>query len=359
MRGVAALFIAMRHTFFFHRLGIVGGYMAVDLFFVLSGFVIAHAYERRLEMGLSAGRFLVMRYLRLWPVYVLGAILGLVAGLMHALPPSDALSAREVARTAPFALAMLPGPHIRPMLYPVNTVAWSLALELLVNAAYAFLWRPMRRPVVLVATLAVSAAALVGAVLWFGKLDIGFQWRDAVGGLPRVVFSFTAGLAAYRLYRVTSWRPWPPAWLWVAALPPLFCLSLGAVIYPLTCVFVGFPVLVFMAASARPPGLWLTRVFAALGAASYPLYALHKPLSEILVLTVRHDAPWVLSHWPVQAGVLYLTLLTGACMLIERYFDRPVRRVLGAAVPHMAQTLAGWASVLLEPIDSLRSGRRP
>ncbi len=339
MRGVAALFVAMRHTFFFHRLGIPGGYMAVDLFFVLSGFVIAHAYDRRLETGLSPARFVVLRYLRLWPVYALGAVLGLIAAAMHALPPHDDLTAAQVARTAPFALAMLPGPHIRPMLYPVNSVAWSLALELIVNLAYAVLWRPLRQPWVLAATMAASAIGLVAAVLAFGKLDIGFQWVDAVGGLPRVVFSFTAGLALYRLYLSGRWRLKAPAWLWVLLLAPLFCVSLGAVVYPLACAFVLFPALVFLAATAPDPGPWLTRLFAVAGAASYPLYALHKPLGEIVVLLTHRVAPWVFRSWPVEAGFVYLAPLLALCLLVERHFDRPVRRVLSREVPRLAEAI--------------------
>ena len=109
LRGVAALFVAMRHTNLFHRAGIHGGYLAVDLFFVLSGFVIAHAYERRLASGLSVGRFMAARYLRLWPVYVLGAALGLIAALMHALPGKDNLTPLQVAQTAPFAPARTSG----------------------------------------------------------------------------------------------------------------------------------------------------------------------------------------------------------------------------------------------------------
>ena len=236
LRGVAALFVAMRHTSFFHDLGIHGGFLAVDLFFVLSGFVIAHAYERRLERGLSAARFLALRYLRLWPVYVLGALLGLVAAFAGALPVQDNLSVGQMIHAAPFALMMLPGPHITRMLYPVNSVAWSLALELLVNLAYAFLWRPLRDPRVLGAVLAVSAVALAGAAAWFHTLDIGFTWANAWGGAPRVVFSFTAGLAVYRIFQARPWRSTLPAWAPLLVLPLLFYPRVDEMIWPLACV---------------------------------------------------------------------------------------------------------------------------
>ena len=325
LRGVAAVFVAMRHTFFFHNLGVHGGYMAVDLFFALSGFVIAHAYEARFEAGLTARRFLILRYLRLWPVYVLGAILGLVAGLVHALSPRDALTAAQVAQTTPFALAMLPGPPIKPMLYPVDAVAWSLALELIANLAFALAWRPLRRPAVLAATLAGSGLALIATVLAFGTLDIGFEWRNAIGGLPRVVFAFTAGLAAYRLYQRGCGLRAAPAWAWVAILPALFLIELDQVVWPLACALVFFPAIVFCAAIGPQPGPRSSRLFLALGALSYPLYAIHKPLGSIMVLAVHDFAPHLLTNWPAQTGVAYMLALAGGCLLLERYYDRPVR----------------------------------
>ena len=355
MRGVAAVFVAMRHTAFFHKLGIPGGYMAVDLFFVLSGFVIAHAYERRFQQGLSAGRFLALRYVRLWPVYALGAVIGLVAALLHALPGRDSLTAAQVAQTAPYAMAMLPGPHVRQMLYPVNSVAWSLALELSVNAVYALAWRQLRKPLVLGASLAVSAVALAAAVAWFGKLDIGFLWRDWIGGLPRVVFSFTAGLTVYQLYRRRAWALRAPAWALLAGLPVLFCLPLGQTVYPLVCVLVLFPALVFAVAAAPEPGAGQARLFALLGAASYPLYALHKPLGELVVLGLRHGAPQLIDRTPLLTGAPYLVALLVGSLLVERWFDRPARKALNAGVGQVSRVLRQWAGVRLEPFAAAKA----
>ena len=334
LRGVAAVFVAMRHTSFFHGLGIHGGYLAVDLFFVLSGFVIAHAYEQRLAQGLSAGRFVAMRYLRLWPVYGLGAVLGLIAAVTHTLPGRDNMPLDDVARTAPFALAMLPGPHIKPMLYPVNSVAWSLALEIMINAIYAFAWRPLRDPRVLSGVLAVSAATLAAACWYYGKLDVGFMWTDVWGGLPRVVFSFTAGLAVYRLYRAATWRLKIPAWTTLAVLAPLLWIKVDEIVYPLICVVAIFPALVYAAATSRPSPR-TAPLYAWLGAVSFPLYALHKPAGEMTTYAVRHLWPQA-AHLGPWIGVPYLLALLGACALVERAYDRPVRRMLTGGLNHLA-----------------------
>jgi len=327
LRGVAALFVAMRHTSFFHGLGIHGGFLAVDLFFVLSGFVIAHAYERRLEQGLSAARFMALRYLRLWPVYGLGAVLGLIAAFAQALPGRDNMTTLQVIHTAPFALAMLPGPHIKEMLYPVNSVAWSLGLELLVNLVYAVVWRPLHDPRVLAGVLVAAAASLVLAAAWFHKLDVGFTWANAWGGLPRVAFSFTAGLAIYRAYRAKPWRSPLPAWVPVLMLPPLFYVHMDEAVWPLVCVTVLFPAIVTLAVASEPKAL-SAKAFAWLGSVSYPLYALHKPAGELLTLWVRQAAPREVTN--VWIGAVYLIVAVVFCALVEQVYDLPVRRFLTA-----------------------------
>ncbi len=357
LRGVAALFVAMRHTVFFHDLDIFGGFMAVDLFFVLSGFVIAHAYEQRLAAGLSPVRFLILRYLRLWPVYALGALIGLWAAAAHALPARDSLTLAQVGQTAPYALAMLPGPHIKSMLYPVNSVAWSLALELLINAVYAFAWRWLRDTRVLVGALAVSLAALAFAVVWFGKLDVGFTWRGAWGGLPRVAFSFTAGLAVYRLHRSVSWRAGPWGIAPLVILPPLLWAYVDDVVFPLVCVAVVFPAMVFMAAGARN-GPRLDAAFTWLGAASYPLYALHMPIGALATLALRHTAPHLVRS--PGLGAVYLAALVALAYAVERLFDRPARRVLAASYDNLDQVLrprlAAMHQALLARIAERRIG---
>jgi peptidoglycan/LPS O-acetylase OafA/YrhL len=241
------------------------------------------------------------------------------------------------------------------MLYPVNSVAWSLALELTVNAVYAIAWRQLRKPVVLGASLAISAAALVAAVAWFGKLDIGFLWRDWIGGLPRVAFSFTAGLAVYQLYRRRAWALKAPAWVTLAGLPVVFCLPLGQTVYPLACVLLLFPALVFAVASAPEPGARQARLFTLLGAASYPLYALHKPLGELVVLGLRHGAPQMIDRTPLLTGAPYLVALMAGSLLVERWFDRPARKALNAGVGQVSRVLRQWAGVRLEPFPAAKA----
>src|ERR1700744_1024629 len=77
IRGLAALIVAERHLahYFFDK-QLPGSYLAVDIFFVLSGFVIAHAYEPRFAKGMRPTRFFAIRIIRLWPLYIAGCLLG-------------------------------------------------------------------------------------------------------------------------------------------------------------------------------------------------------------------------------------------------------------------------------------------
>jgi peptidoglycan/LPS O-acetylase OafA/YrhL len=103
-----------------------------------------------------------------------------------------------------------------------------------------------------------------------------------------------------------------------------------------------FPALVLAAASAPEPGRVMSRLYTSLGAASYPLYALHKPLGEIVVLALHRAAPQVMRTWPVSAGVPYLAAVLAGCILIERYYDRPARQALARAVQRLSDVLSRW-----------------
>jgi peptidoglycan/LPS O-acetylase OafA/YrhL len=245
------------------------------------------------------------------------------------------LTPTQIVQSVPFTLAMLPGPVVSSNVYPVIGVAWSLALELIANLAYGLWWRQLCRPVVLTATLSVCAVILVISTLCYGGLDVGYTWANALGGLPRVGFSFIAGVAICRLFGAKSWRlrvwPWAP----MLMLPLLFWTKIDPIVYPLICVFVLFPVMIFVAASSEP-GPHSARVFAWLGLVSYPLYALHEPVAAL----VMHVLPNALlqTYWRVIFGAPYMAALLVLCGLIERYYDRPVR---GALTRWFEQTL-GW-----------------
>lgn len=294
MRGVAAICVVLMHgVAVFGRAAPHSAYLAVDFFFALSGFILAHAYSAALDQGLGAMAFLRARVIRLYPMYILGtlsAVAWAVAPVL--LGRDDALWAyTQPPSSLPFALLMLPSPA-SDVLYPLNVPAWSLLLELVVNAAFAV--RLLRSTSALVAVVAVSAVLLAAGAVTTGSLDLGWGKANAAWGLARVFFSFPLGVLLYRLHRGAHPGDVLSA-VAVAALAALFFIDLDGAMRPafdLAFVFVASPILVLVGARCRPVRGWLVRLCLFLGAVSYPIYALHHPtLMAALGMITRHAAP--------------------------------------------------------------------
>jgi peptidoglycan/LPS O-acetylase OafA/YrhL len=314
LRGLAALFVLVRHTgeywsFFPHR-----SYLAVDLFFLLSGFVIAHSYEARLAAGrLTALQFVGTRLVRLYPMYLLALALALLAS-----PEPTSVSA--------LAGAMLMLPSLdSEWLFPPNIVFWSLFFELAVNLLYAVL-RPRLTHRVLTGSLVVLAGGLAALSALTGQMDLG--WRGELthlfGGLLRAALGILFGIALYR-WREPLWARMPRRLGPVAAIIAVCLLfwspSAGRwnPVVDVLALLTLLPLCVLAAARSVPA--WGAGVMALLGAASYPLYLLHVPLARLGLgwfpeLIERHET---LSGLVLAATALLLSLW------VDRFVDRPVR----------------------------------
>lgn len=119
LRGTAAIVVLLLHVASAETpdLPVFGSaYLAVDLFFLLSGFVIGHAYEARLSDGLTFGKFLKIRLVRLYPLYVLGLALAVATPVLMALATRQWWLAKPTAVTLPWSVLMLPRPAADPTL---------------------------------------------------------------------------------------------------------------------------------------------------------------------------------------------------------------------------------------------------
>ena len=110
VRGIAALAVMMFHIAWWPHFGrpFPSAYLAVDLFFALSGFVVAHAYSPRLSQGMSPWGFLRLRVVRLWPLYALGLAVGVAAVIGFRLAHDQAVGAPSLAKHLGFHLLFLP-----------------------------------------------------------------------------------------------------------------------------------------------------------------------------------------------------------------------------------------------------------
>ncbi|MEP9359852.1 acyltransferase [Sphingomonas sp. KR3-1] len=280
LRGVAALFVVAHHVedsgFDFGLFS--RGYLAVDFFFMLSGFVLSHAYDRRFAAGLDWTAFMKLRLLRLWPVMAIGVALGVAVAWGGAVAP-DLLAIRAAA-----ALLFIPLPLATIHLFPLNGVQWSLFFELFANALHG---GPLKRvPVAALARLLAASVLLLFVVAFLhGDLKLGHVVGGWLGGFARVLVGYISGMLLYRLWcRVGAQAPRLDArWVCVALVAALVAPALSPAgwwwIDPLVVVTL-FPAVLWFGATAAVSARW-RGLAAASGAISYPLYAFHLPLLEL------------------------------------------------------------------------------
>lgn len=330
MRGVAAIAVVCLHlSVALTPLAVPHGYLAVDLFFGLSGLVLAHAYGARMDAGIGFGRFALLRLVRLYPLYLAGTLIGIAFYLIATRMGTDTgLSAAQVGVAIVAALLMLPVPVMigpKDWLQPFNVVGWSLFFELAVNLVLVLVWRRLGRAT-LAATILVSGVVLVLQTVAHGHADVGAEWSTMAMGVARTIFSFFLGVAIQRAPRPAVIRTgW--AWLVPAALVPLFLPGPGAgPYYDLLCIMLLFPALIYIGAIVEPRR---RGVAAFLGLISFAVYALHNPLL-VVADSVSTRFGGVLQGFAPWSGILLVLLFVLISWAADLFYDRPVRRWLGA-----------------------------
>jgi peptidoglycan/LPS O-acetylase OafA/YrhL len=334
LRGIAAVFIIQRHAEDLLGNALPSSYLGVDLFFALSGFVLAHAYGAALADGrISPMQFMKARFLRLYPLYGIALLLG-TAYYIHMYFEGRPVMADEYVVPQELVLAFVTGLLFLPSpvtisfnaaLFIVHP-AWSLFNELVANVAYA--WRGARAGVRRIGVvIAVSTVLLLVAAWQFERLHAGFRWHEMYAGMARVFFSFSVGVLIYRYRRkVPLVRPWQS----------LACLVLLGIIlafptprdlrwlFDLTVVFLVWPALLYWA-SAIVPGPRISAVASFLGTASYAVYVLHTPLLD-----------WAHALWPgvtkpaiaPYAGIILVILVVLISWYATIKLDQPLQKRL-------------------------------
>jgi len=324
IRGIAALFVLTRHTEAMWGFSLPHSYLAVDLFFLLSGFVIRAAYHERLASGsIDARQFVLLRLIRLYPVYFFSVLVALVChGLAGDLVP-DAGLALSTLLTLLFLPSVL---GTAAYLFPLNGPYWSLLFELIVNLGYGAVWRwlSIRYLIILSAGL-LAFLTVVGTLA--GHLNIGFNWggQSMLVGLARATYGIATGMLLQHLssHGALTPRPWLGG---VATCAVLLMPDLGRFDFWVDILAVGFilPLGILMMATRRPTRV--DGVLILLGAASYPTYVLHEPLGRLLDWAL----PEALANHAPLSGLLFVFLLVPVMALIERRADEPLRRWLNA-----------------------------
>ena len=363
LRGVAALVVILFHGFetyipFFGTQHINHGYLAVDFFFVLSGFVIGYAYDDRWDR-MSTWSFFKRRLIRLHPMVVAGTLFG---ACLFFFGESDYFSL--IGGTEPWkfflcivlGLLMIPagtGLDIRGWgeTNSLNGPNWSLTFEYIGNILYAFVLR--RLPTVVLGMLCVASAFLTMnlALGWdvFGffaqpKYDVIGGWSitpdQMYVGFSRLLYPFLCGLLISRLLPkfITKENPSGSPWgirggFWWASLLLVVLFAVPQIggkscvadgLYQVFAIVVMFPVIVLIGAGSKTTDKRSAKWCETLGNLSYPLYITHFPLMYMQMAWVssHKDSP-VWHHVVLNLGILLVAI--GIAWAFLKLYDEPVR----------------------------------
>ena len=355
LRGVAALLVICYHIFegfatspldqhFNH------GYMAVDFFFILSGFVIGYAYDDRWKTTLTLKGFFKRRLIRLHPMVIMGALLGAVS---YCIQGSVKWDGTQVPFTMVlialllnlFLLPVVPGTGAdvrgNNEMYPLNGPSWSLFFEYIGNILYALFIRKFSTRALTVLVIA-AAAGLASFVIFnlsgYGHLGVGWSMIDynLLGGFLRLMFSFSVGLLMSRIFKPVNVKG--AFWICSAVLAVLFTVPhLGGAdrlwingLYESVCAIVIFPMLVWLGASGKTTDKATSTVCKFLGDISYPLYVVHYPLMYLFywwLWSGEEKIPFS-QAWPVAIVVIIASIILAYLCL--RFYDIPLRKWLAS-----------------------------
>jgi peptidoglycan/LPS O-acetylase OafA/YrhL len=353
LRGVAALWVVVFHYnqfLGFLKLGslvdkadtllVNRGYLLVDFFFILSGFIITHVYADKLRAGASgsARRYLWARFSRLYPLHLscmllLVAFAGFIAHFFPGYYASDwaeSFPTRDFIAYLGFAVSFN-----LTMGFTWNVPAWSICAEWWAYVA-ALVLIPLLHRGSRGRTLFAWAAALAG-LLGLQQLT-GKDNLDVVMdfGLARCVLEFTIGIGVYQFYRAWagSGSRLGTDWAFCAA----GCATVAALHWPTNDLLVPplFALLILCAAlnTGKTRQILDTRVFRFLGDISYSIYLLQ-------MFWVYCWVAWIDLHWrPAHMGttpayselLLWLAVIVvgvlGSAALTYRCVEIPGRKLL-------------------------------
>lgn len=353
LRGVAALLVVWYHLFEAFATSPVDqrfnhGYLAVDFFFLLSGFVIGYAYDERWGRGLRMRDFIRRRLIRLHPMVVLGALLGAAAFFVQGSVRwnGEPVSTGMVLAALLCGLLLIPawpgaGHEVRGNgeMYPLNGPGWSLFFEYLGNLLYMLLLRrlPTRWLTLLVAlTGAALAAFAIGDLSGYGHLGVGWTLAGSnfPGGMLRLLFAFPAGLLLARRFRPVRIR----GAFWLCSLSLAVLLAMPYVgseqnhlfngLYDTLSTLLLFPLLLWLGASGHATDAATARICGFLGDISYPLYMVHYPSMYLFYAWVWNHGYTFSEVWPVAAALFAGNILLAWFVL--KIYDEPLRRLLTA-----------------------------
>lgn len=351
LRGIAALMVVLFHIFeayaTSHQDQIINhGYLAVDFFFLLSGYVIGYAYDDRWA-NLSVTNFLKRRIVRLQPMVIMGMIIGAICFYYQASPTWPSISETplwQVILIMFIGFTLIPVPPSMDIrgwqeMHPLNGPGWSLFFEYIANILYALFVRKFSKAVLSVMVF-ICGAALIHYAVTSTSGDVIGGWSITPEqlriGFTRVMYPFFAGLL---LSRITKPGKISNTFLWCSLLLILIMamprignsenLWANGLYDSLTIILV-FPLIVWLGAGGEVKSTFGTKICKFFGDISYPIYITHYPLIYIYTGWVHANKITLKEGFLIGFGVFISAIIVAyACL---KLYDEPIRKWLNKKV---------------------------
>ena len=355
LRGVAALMVIWYHVF--EGYAFAGGttidtfnhgYLAVDFFFILSGFVIGYAYDDRWGKNFTMKDFIKRRLIRLHPMVIMGAVVGAITFYIQGSVQWDGthIGISMVMLSLLCTIFFIPampgvGYEVRGNgeMFPLNGPCWSLFFEYIGNILYAlFIRRLSNKALTIVVVLLGVALASFAIFNVSGYGNIGVGWTldgvNFIGGLLRMLFPFSMGMLLSRNFKPMKLRG--AFWICTLVMIALFAVPYleGTEsictngIYEAFCIIIAFPILLWIGASGTTTDKKSTQICKFLGDISYPIYVIHYPFMYLFYAWLIKNQLFTLGEtWQVALCVYAWNILFAYLCL--KLYDEPVRKYLG------------------------------
>ena len=354
LRGVAALMVIWYHVF--EGYAFAGGttidtfnhgYLAVDFFFILSGFVIGYAYDDRWGKNFTMKDFIKRRLIRLHPMVIMGAVVGAITFYIQGSVQWDGthIGISMVMLSLLCTIFFIPampgvGYEVRGNgeMFPLNGPCWSLFFEYIGNILYAlFIRRLSNKALTIVVVLLGVALASFAIFNVSGYGNIGVGWTldgvNFIGGLLRMLFPFSMGMLLSRNFKPMKLR----GAFWVCTLVMIALFAVPYLegtesictngIYEAFCIIIAFPILLWIGASGTTTDKKSTQICKFLGDISYPIYVIHYPFMYLFYAWLIKNQLFTLGEtWQVALCVYAWNILFAYLCL--KLYDEPVRKYL-------------------------------
>ncbi len=348
LRGVAAIMVVLFHILEVYAGGdhtkqwINHGYLAVDFFFVLSGFVMAHAYDDRWDK-MSIKDFFKRRLIRLHPLIVLGMVIGALCfyfGASEMFPKIADTSFWKLILVMIIGFTLIPIPismDIRGWneMHPLNGPAWSLFLEYVANILHAVILRKLSNTILAILVF-IAAIALIQLAVFSPNGDIIGGWSVEIEqlriGFTRLMYPYMAGMLLRRSMRFGNFNN---SFFW-SSLLLIIVLSFPRVggydhlwangLYDSLSVILVFPIIIYVGASGTLKGKFADKVCTFLGDVSYPIYIIHFPFIYIYYAWISNNGLSMHQGLSVGLGLLVLSIILSYVAL--KFYDEPIRKWL-------------------------------